>query len=159
MPTRNRPWLLDGWRALAFGAGAICAGCGQPSQAPTVVEHPTPGGPLPISAPAHADHIRVTSPGQDVDVHSPLKVTGEARGTWFFEASFPVTLLDANGDILARRPAQARGEWMTEAFVPFEVELTFSQPTTPTGTLVLTKDNPSGLSEHDAEVRVPVRFE
>jgi hypothetical protein len=92
-------------------------------------------------------------------VSSPLHIAGEARGPWFFEGSFPVTLLDANGRVLARRPAQARGEWMTEEFVPFEAELTFSQPTTPTGTLVLTRDNPSGLPEHAAEVRIALRLD
>lgn len=91
-------------------------------------------------------------------MRSPLQLAGEARGPWFFEASFPVTLLDANGDVLAQSPAQARGEWMTEEFVPFAAQLTFPPPTTPTGTLVLTKNNPTGLPEHAAEVRLAVRF-
>jgi hypothetical protein len=100
----------------------------------------------------------VHAPHAGALVASPLPVRGEARGTWFFEASFPVTLLDANGNALVRTHAQARGEWMTEAFVPFESELRFEPPGTPTGTLVLAKDNPSGLPEHDDELRVPVRF-
>lgn len=108
---------------------------------------------------AHSDRIRLTTPLAGASVRSPLEIAGEARGSWFFEASFPVTLLDANGGVLARRPAQARGEWMTEEFVPFDAELTFTQPTTSTGTLVLAKDNPSGLAEHDAEVRIAVRFD
>ena len=94
----------------------------------------------------------------DATVGSPLQLAGEARGPWFFEASFPVTLLDANGAVLAQSPAQARGEWMTEAFVPFTAQLTFPPPTTPTGTLVLSKHNPTGLPEHAAEVRLAVRF-
>jgi hypothetical protein len=92
-------------------------------------------------------------------VRSPLQIAGEARGPWFFEASFPVTLLDASGGVLAQSPAQASGDWMTEGFVPFAAQLTFAPPTTPTGTLVLTRNNPSGLPEHDAELRLPVRFE
>ena len=86
-------------------------------------------------------------------------VEGEARGTWFFEASFPVRLLDGNGVELAVAPAQAQDDWMTEEFVPFAVRLQFFAPITATGTLVFEKDNPSGLPEHADELRVPVRFE
>ena len=98
------------------------------------------------------------APASGALVGSPLKVTGEAQGTWFFEASFPVRLLDSEGYVLAQTPAHALGEWMTEQFVGFEAQLEFTQPTTPTGTLVLQRDNPSGMPEHDAELRIPVRF-
>ncbi len=103
--------------------------------------------------------IRLARPAPGDTVTSPLRVTGEARGAWYFEGSFPVRLLDAAGRELAVVPAQARGEWMTEAFVPFEVVLEFD-PSTPgtRGTLVLEKDNPSGLPEHADELRVPVIF-
>lgn len=90
-------------------------------------------------------------------VTSPLALTGEAK-LWYFEASFPVFLYDANGAQLAAEPATAQGEWMTTEFVPFEVTLIFDQPTTSTGELVFMKDNPSGEPEFDEEVRVPVRF-
>lgn len=104
------------------------------------------------------DMVRVDSPRSGATVSSPLTVSGEARGNWYFEASFPVRLLDANGKELAVAPAQAQGEWMTTEFVPFSVTLTFSLPTTATGTLVLEKDNPSGLPQNAGEVRVPIRF-
>lgn len=89
---------------------------------------------------------------------SPLVVFGEARGNWYFEASFPVVLLDGNGVEIAHAPAQAQGDWMTENFVPFKTTLIFAMPTTTVGTLVLKKDNPSGLPHNDAEVRLPVVF-
>ena len=47
---------------------------------------------------------------------------------------------------------------MTENFVPFRTELEFRTPTTERGTLVLEKDNPSGLPENSDELRIPVRF-
>ena len=100
--------------------------------------------------------VAVPQPGDAVT--SPLVVSGEARGTWYFEASFPVHLIDANGRELAAVPAQAQGDWMTTEFVPFSATLSFETPTTETGTLIFKKDNPSGLPEHDAEVRVPVQF-
>ncbi len=107
---------------------------------------------------SHADIIKVSSPFADDVVVSPLVVTGEARGNWYFEASFPVRLYDANGKELAVTPAQAQGEWMTTEFVPFSATLTFETPVTATGTLVLEKDNPSGMPEFDDKISVPVRF-
>ena len=105
-----------------------------------------------------ADMFRVTAPVANAVVRSPLTVSGEARGNWYFEASFPVRILDANGKELGVIPAQAQGEWMTTNFVPFSISLSFATSTTATGVLVLQKDNPSGLPEHDASVRIPVRF-
>lgn len=105
----------------------------------------------------HPD-IRVTAPVAEALVTSPLLISGVARGTWYFEASFPVSLLDGTGRELARGVAQAAGDWMTTDFVPFSATLTFAAPTTATGTLVLERDNPSGLPEHSATLRLPVRF-
>jgi len=102
--------------------------------------------------------IRITAPLPNAVVKSPLTVTGEARGNWYFEASFPVKVLDANSKQLGVGIAQAQGEWMTTNFVPFNTTVNFSIPTTQTGTIVFQKDNPSGLPEHDAEVRIPIRF-
>jgi hypothetical protein len=105
-----------------------------------------------------SDLIRVQYPSVNALVVSPLRISGEARGTWYFEASFPVQLIDANGVMLYEGPMQAGAEWMTEEFVPFTGDIIFAAPTAPTGTLILKKDNPSGLPEYDKEVRIPVRF-
>lgn len=105
------------------------------------------------------DSIIIESPRPNLTVSSPLKISGEAVGFWFFEASFPVKLVDDNGSILSTGIATAKGEWMTENFVGFESTLTFEKPTSQTGKLILQKDNPSGLAENDAELIVPVRFE
>jgi immunoglobulin-like protein involved in spore germination len=103
--------------------------------------------------------IRVTSPTPGSSVTSPLRVRGEARGTYYFEASFPVRLLDANGREIAITPVQAQGEWMTDRFVPFEGMLEFPPPSPGTrGVLVFEKDNPSGDPKYAHELRIPVRF-
>jgi hypothetical protein len=104
------------------------------------------------------DLIRISEPRPNAVTTSPLTVKGVARGNWFLEASFPVRLFDENGELIARGTAQARAPWMTEEFVPFETALTFAQPTTETGTLLLERDNPSGLPENEDALRVPVRF-
>jgi len=104
------------------------------------------------------DIINITSPRPNEIVGSPLVITGSARGMWFFEASFPVRLLDENGDELASGIATAEGEWMTEDFVPFTAELEFLLSGNGKGTLILERDNPSGLPENDDSLIVPVRF-
>jgi hypothetical protein len=110
------------------------------------------------SAPLTDDTIHVTAPVADAVIARPLVVEGEARGSWYFEASFPVILLDGNGEELAKGPAQATGDWMTDEFVPFSLTLSYEAPTTDTGVLVLMKDNPSGLPENDRSLKIPVRF-
>ena len=101
--------------------------------------------------------IVIDSPLPNDVITSPLTIKGKARGPWFFEASFPVRLLDDSGKEIATTAAQADGEWMTEDFVPFTATLTFTT-TAKTGTLVLQKDNPSGLPENDGSVRMDVKF-
>ncbi len=103
--------------------------------------------------------IRVFTPTQGQTISSPLAITGEARGSWFFEASFPIQLVNADGKVVGTAIAQAQGEWMTNDFVPFRATLEFSSPGSTTGMLILNKDNPSGLPEHDARVSVPIVFE
>jgi hypothetical protein len=107
-----------------------------------------------------SDLIRVTEPVANTEIGSPLTIKGEARGYWFFEASFPVKLIDAEGNDVPLDPPymMATEEWMTEEFVLFEDTFTFTPPATETGTLILQKDNPSGLPENDDELRIPVRF-
>ena len=102
--------------------------------------------------------IQVFLPLPNQQVASPLKVSGKAVGNWYFEASFPIMILDANGEKLGVVPAQAQSDWMTTEFVPFEATLTFDKPTTKTGTLVLMKDNPSGLPENDDSISIPISF-
>jgi hypothetical protein len=87
-----------------------------------------------------------------------MTIEGEAKG-WYFEASFPVELVDANGKTLFKGPATAQSDWMTSAFVPFKITLTFANPITTTGTLIFKNDNPSGMPENERSFRVPVRFD
>ena len=105
-----------------------------------------------------SDLIKIDNPRPNQIIESPLFVKGEARGNWYFEASFPAKLFDDNGFLLGITPAQALGNWMTEDFVPFNVILPFAVPSTSKGRLILEKDNPSGLPEYADELRIPVYF-
>ena len=110
------------------------------------------------------DMIRIEYPKPNDVIKSPLTVRGEAMGGWYFEASFPLTLTDWDGRIIAQSYAQAQDEWMTPEFVPFEGKIEFKNQSsgedfTKRGYLIFHKDNPSGLPEHDAAVEIPIRFE
>ncbi len=104
------------------------------------------------------DLIRVSAPKTGDTVESPLAFSGEARGMWFFEASFPVSVTDKTGKELGVGIAQAESEWMTENFVPFSGKVDFNADDTTEGFVVFMKDNPSGLPEHDDSFRIPVSF-
>lgn len=105
-----------------------------------------------------SDLIKIDNPRPNQIIESPLFVKGEARGNWYFEASFPAKLFDDNGFLLGITPAQALGNWMTEDFVLFNATLPFAVSSTPKGKLILEKDNPSGLPEHADELTIPVYF-
>ena len=111
---------------------------------------------------AKSDLIKVTAPTIMNEISSPLLVTGEARGQWFFEGSFPVELTDWEGVVIASGVATAQSDWMTKQFVPFTATLTYDSPFVAgfreNGKLILKKDNPSGEPENDDELVIPVRF-
>jgi hypothetical protein len=104
------------------------------------------------------DLIIVENPKAGEEISSPLFISGKARGFWFFEASFPIELVDENNNLVSSTIAEAKDEWMTEEFVLFEAVLNFSNPKTDKGFLIFKKDNPSGMKEYDDEFRVPVIF-
>jgi len=130
----------------------------RPAQAPTNTGTGSTGTSQGNAA-AHADLIKADSPEAGATITSPLDISGQARGTWYFEATFPYELRAADGTVLAQGPIQAQGDWMTTDFVPFLATITFpAQPAGSHGMLVLKKDNPSGDPAHDDELDIPVVF-
>lgn len=91
---------------------------------------------------------------------SPALITGTVPGSWSFEASFPVRLLDTDGNVVAEAPAQLQGDWMSDNQVPFSVTLIFdsSANNTRKGTLVLEKDNPSDLAENADAITIAIQY-
>lgn len=112
------------------------------------------------SSVSYEDRIRVSSPLPEERISTPLTIEGEARGQWYFEATFPVVLTDWDGRIIAEGYAEAQDEWMTEEFVPFEATLEFEADTSVSdrGSLILQKANPSGLPENDDAFEYTIFF-
>jgi len=109
--------------------------------------------------PGEKEGILVSSPKRNETIKSPLIIEGEAKGFWFFEAQFTAELYDAKGNFLGRAILTAQKNWMSEDFVPFEGNLIFTQPQSPTGVLKFLSSNPSGLKENQKVFEVPVQFE
>lgn len=105
-----------------------------------------------------SEDVVIDIPQPNALVTSPFRVSGFARGTWFFEASAPIRVLDSNEQELGVSHIEAQDDWMTTDHVPFKGVITFSEPTTERGFVVFEKDNPSGLAEYSASISIPVRF-
>jgi len=104
-----------------------------------------------------ADKIKVDFPTAGAVVSSPLIIVGQARGIWYFEATFPVALQDKAGNVLAQGIATAQSDWMVENFVPFIAKLEFTAPVENIeAVLLLKRDNPSGMPENDATLELPL---
>lgn len=111
--------------------------------------------PSPTPAPFRSENVNVSFPLPNATVPKTFTVIGEARGTWYFEASFPVQVRDPGNNLVGQGIAQAGANWMTTEFVPFSASVTVTGYSGPAD-LVLIKDNPSGLPENDDAVFFPV---
>lgn len=100
---------------------------------------------------------RIFAPEAGALIASPLTVKGEAPGSWFFEATLRLRLVDDKGNIISSSWAQAGSDWMTENYVPYEGFLEF-ETEAEKGELLVLNDNPSGLPEYEVFVKIPVRF-
>ncbi len=131
-------WLCQNGQWVKHGnpsASQPTTGCGNQTEQPDII---------------------VTTPQKGQIITSPLTLTGQAKGSWYFEASAPVKLVDEQGKELAAGNIQAQGDWMTTDYVPFKGELKFLNTATTSGTLILQNDNPSGLPANQRELKIPV---
>jgi hypothetical protein len=117
--------------------------------------------PEPTYVNASAELIRVTNPTPGSVVGKPITVMGEARGTWYFEASFPIEVRDTTGTVIATGIGQPVGgaDWMTEDFVPFSSTITVPESFIGEAVLVLMNDNPSGMVENARTISFPLTIE
>ncbi len=111
----------------------------------------SPSGTYDPNAPLH-DRVFVTSPEPGSTVGKTFQLKGEAPGNWYFEASFPIKVIDPEGNTLANSYGQAQSDWMTTNQVPFVGEVKIEKAYSGPATVVIMKDNPSGLPEHDDSI-------
>lgn len=128
-----------------------------PTPTTTVPEAPATTTPSEPHAPAPLhERVKVSAPAEGATVGNTFEVIGEAPGNWYFEASFPIQVRDQAGNVLARTHGTAQGEWMTTEQVPFKAAVTLENFYAGPATLILMRDNPSGLPENDDSLEVPV---
>lgn len=114
-----------------------------------------------IKLPAEAQGeviLKISNMEANMKIKSPLTVLGEAPGSWYFEGSLVLKVVDANLKVLGQGNATAKGEWTTSAFVPFEANVSFEKSSTQKGFVIFEKSNPSGLPEKAEEYKLPIRF-
>lgn len=103
--------------------------------------------------------VQVINPVPGQEIASPVTMKGSVTGGgWFFEATFPIRVVDADGTVLGQGQAQAESEWTSTGTVSFVATFSFFVPHSVTGTVVFSKDNPSGLPQNAESFSVPVRF-
>lgn len=105
---------------------------------------------------ANADRIVVDTPLPGGTVGNTFTVSGKARGGWYFEASFPLSVVSSANAQLVEMPVQATGDWMTSEFVPFTASVSVPASYKGPATLILHNDNASGLPENDASISIPI---
>ncbi|MBI5457907.1 hypothetical protein HY971_04255 [Candidatus Kaiserbacteria bacterium] len=121
-------------------------------EAPTATSTPAVAtSTQPLSA-----RVVVTSPKANATVGNIFVVSGSAPGPWYFEASFPIKIVDKVNNFIGRGIAQAQGEWMTTDQVTFTATVTLDGTYSGPATVVLLRDNPSGMPENDDSVSVPI---
>jgi hypothetical protein len=104
-------------------------------------------------------NVRVSAPNAEDLVTSPARVAGNVTGGgWFFENTFPVKVLDGDGKVLGQGQAQALTDWESTGTVPFAAVIPFAAPRFAAGSIVLSRDNPSGLPQNGQSFSIPVRF-
>ncbi len=101
--------------------------------------------------------IQVEVPAKNSVIGENLNIKGKARGYWFFEGVFPVSILDDTGYIVAEGNARALGDWKTTDMVPFEGNIEIvSVANSERGIIKIKRDEQKGS---DAQyIEVPIRF-
>lgn len=104
------------------------------------------------------DEIILNAPKPLQKINNPVNVSGKARGSWFFEGSFPAEVTDAKGNSLGTGTMQAEENSQTSEFVSFSGVIDYKNPSTATGSLILRNDNPSGIPENQKTLKIPITF-
>ena len=99
--------------------------------------------------------LTVTSPQQGAFVAHTFQLEGKARGSWYFEGTFPLVIENESGVVLETIPIRAQGDWQTPDLVPFSetIQLPYYSGN---ANLILKKANLSSGSSEDASLTIPI---
>lgn len=129
---------------LYTGTGQFTAGVTELPETPAPIQPQAPAlttnGPL-------SQQITLDAPATQ-QAGKKFAVSGKAPGPWYFEASFPIFVTDAQDNKIATSYGQAQSDWMTTDLVPFTAQIDVGAYTGP-ATVHLLRDNPSGMPEND----------
>ena len=153
---KTRWWVVIALFAVIAVLLVILVAVPKPAEAPITATSPAATSTAP--EPLHA-RVVVTSPKANATVGKTFTVAGEAPGNWYFEAVFPVQVRDKDNNKIGQAQGQAQSDWMTTAQVPFKATITLDTPYSGPATLVLLRDNPSGLPENDDSVSIPITIQ
>jgi len=104
--------------------------------------------------------ITLTAPNSGGRASTPLKVSGEVRGSWGYLGAFPIEVVDSSHKTLAKADAKFHGNWMEQKEEPlrFTASVPFKAPATDTGFLILRKANPADDRAMNDSLRIPIKF-
>lgn len=111
-----------------------------------------------VSSVVVSQPIQVTLPHKNALVRSPFAIEGTAAGQWFNDDVFTIELYDGAGTKIGTALGIAQGDTLSKSRVPFVASMYFEDPGTETGSLRFLRKNPSGLSEYEQELIVPIRL-
>lgn len=105
---------------------------------------------------AKGEQVIIYTPNNNDIINSPITIIGQIPGNWAVEGDFMAYVKDSDGNNIGESIVKINGDWTATDLVPFSTTISFDG--SGAGTVVLQKDNPSGLPENDDQVVLNVQL-
>lgn len=102
--------------------------------------------------------VSVTQPELGATITSPVTVTGQAPGTWFFEAVLQFEILSDDGGVVGEEIFVTDEMWMTEDLLDFSLEIEFDSPDANLGFIKVIKHDVSDIPRNKNFFYWPISF-
>ncbi|HUO56180.1 MAG TPA: Gmad2 immunoglobulin-like domain-containing protein [Candidatus Paceibacterota bacterium] len=113
----------------------------------------------PDTTATNPEGVIVMQPQENAIVGETFDVSGKAPNTWYYEAVFPIQVRDSDDNLIGSGQAQAQSDWTVASLVPFRATITIQDNYSGSATLILLKDNPSGLPQNEDELTEPITIQ
>jgi hypothetical protein len=104
----------------------------------------------------HAEDLASFSVKPGDHVSGILNFTGSVKGGYFFEGNIGVNVLDTDKKLLKAGHGMSSTDWMTSATVSFYGSIDLTGLPKGSAYIEIANDNPSGLSQNDKSIYIPV---